>query len=401
MNIIIISNYYYPELGAAPSRITNLAEGLTDKEHKVNVICPIPNYPKGQIFEGYKGKLIKHEEKNNVSIHRFWIYPSVSKNPVIRIISMFSFALSLWLFGFKRKTILNTDVVIVQNSPLLVSMSAIILFKKIFNRKLALNVSDLWPLSALELGAVKKGRFYSFLEWVERFNYRNSDLIMGQSQEILEHVQQIEKKTDFLYRNVPLSKNRVKQQQGFDKFKIVYAGLLGVAQGVYELVKKINFKTLNVEMHIYGHGNEKEEIETYIRENRNTNIFYHGSLPKELLFKILPDFQASIVPLKNRIHGAVPSKIFELSSMGIPILFCGGGEGAKIVEQYKLGFSSEPGNFLLLTENIKKMRCLKEEDYLRLKENCISASETSFDFNKQLDLLIDTINNTLINEKSK
>jgi len=384
MRILIVSNYYFPELGAAPGRITNLAEGLSELGHHVEVLCPIPNYPKGEIFEDHKGKIVKHEIINNIPVHRYWIYPSVSQKALIRILSMFSFAFSLWLFGTKRRLIVNFDVVIIQNSPLLVSMSSILLLKKIYRKKIVLNISDLWPLSALELGAIKRGRFYSFLEWVEKFNYNNSHLIVGQSNEILEHVKTIVSKPDFLYRNVPkISFDHYKLRPS-NQFRIIYAGLLGVAQGVFDMITHINFRKLETELHIYGHGNEKEKIEKYIEQNPESNIYYHGSLSKSELHKILPEFQASIVPLKNRIHGAVPSKIFELAKAGIPILFCGGGEGAKIVEKFNLGLSSEPTDFEDVSDNIKKLVKLTPDEYNNLKKSCIETANHEFDFANQL-----------------
>ena len=85
MNILIVSNYYFPELGAAPNRITNLAEGLKEIGHNVEVLCPIPNYPKGKIFDGYKGRVARKENINGINTYRYWVYPSVSKNPVIKI----------------------------------------------------------------------------------------------------------------------------------------------------------------------------------------------------------------------------------------------------------------------------------------------------------------------------
>lgn len=43
MKILIVSFYYSPELGAAPSRITNMAEGLKSQGAEVDVLTCLPN----------------------------------------------------------------------------------------------------------------------------------------------------------------------------------------------------------------------------------------------------------------------------------------------------------------------------------------------------------------------
>ena len=63
-DILIITNYYPPETGAASNRIFQLAHGLEKLNFKVSVICPLPNYPTGKVFEAYKGR-IKHTSKEN------------------------------------------------------------------------------------------------------------------------------------------------------------------------------------------------------------------------------------------------------------------------------------------------------------------------------------------------
>lgn len=200
MKILIVSFYYSPELGAAPSRITNMAEGLKSQGAEVDVLTCLPNYPQGQIFEGYRGRLSKKEKINGINVYRYWTYATVSKNPFKRAVSMMSFATMLWLFAFKIKKIQGYDRVIIQSPPLPVAGSAITLFKKIFGRKTLVNISDLWPLSAVELGAMREGgKIYDIFAWIERYIYRNADGIFGHSEEIIRHVNQFPSTKTSLY----------------------------------------------------------------------------------------------------------------------------------------------------------------------------------------------------------
>lgn len=69
-------------------------------------------------------------------------------------------------------------------------------------------------------------------------------------------------------------------------FKIVYAGLLGVAQNILELIERMDFKGMGAELHLFGGGNQAGKIEDYVRTH-DKGIFYHGSLPKEQMRKEL------------------------------------------------------------------------------------------------------------------
>ena len=101
MKVLIVSFYYSPELGAAPSRITNLAKGLQEKGIEVELLTCMPNYPKGKIFEGYRRKFSMKEELDGVVVHRYWTYATTSKNTFRRLWSMTSFALAIWIFASK------------------------------------------------------------------------------------------------------------------------------------------------------------------------------------------------------------------------------------------------------------------------------------------------------------
>lgn len=385
MKILLVSFYYYPELGAAPYRITSMADGLKSEGAEVDVLTCLPNYPKGRIFEGYRGCLYKKEQIKGNTIYRYWTYASVSKNPILRAWGMLSFALMIWFFALKVKKIKIYDKVIIQTPPLLVAFSAMLLFKKVFKKTTLLNISDLWPLSAVELGAMKEGsRIHKLFSWIEKFLYKNADAVLGQSQEIMQHVSMYESnKKMFLYRNLKIYKLKAVKKEKNKPLKIVYAGLLGVAQNILGILQHIDFKELGVELHLYGGGNQASLIEDFLMKN-DSNVFYHGYVDKEKLALELNNYDVSLIPLTVRIKGAVPSKIFDVLPLGIPVLFCGGGEGAKIVQEYQIGFISNPGDYLILQENIKRMSEMSEADYSQMSENCIKAAETDFSFPVQI-----------------
>jgi glycosyltransferase involved in cell wall biosynthesis len=347
------------------------------------VITPLPNYPTGEIFEAYKGKFKDSTFKDNITIHRLWIYASNSKNKLLRLFAMLSYSFSLvWFFLWNR----IPKTVIVQSPPLLVAFTSMF-FLRSKKRKLILNVSDLWPIAGLELGALKKNYSYKLLEKIECFNYKKANLVLGQSEEILEHITKLfPKKETFLYRNYPnFGAPQLKPKQtSSNQIKLVYAGLLGVAQGIYKLCQELDYS--NIEFHIYGSGAEQVQIESFILDNPNLPIIYHGELSREELHNALLKYDLAIIPLLNRIYGSVPSKIFEYAKLGLPMLYFGGGEGEDIIKKHELGWTAEAGNYDDLNQVASN---IKKSDLNLIKRKQIQyAAINYFDFNKQLDALI-------------
>lgn len=378
-DVLIISNYYPPETGAAANRIQHLAEGLSKNDANVSVLCPLPNYPQGKIFESYKGIFRKTEQINGITVRRLWLLASNSKNKFVRLFSMMSFSFNLcWHFLFNK----IPKTVIVQSPPLIVAFTCV-LFLRSKRRKLVLNVSDLWPSAGLELGAFKKNLSFTLLKKMERFNYKNASIIMGQSEEIIDHVQlEIGQKNCFLYRNYPdfIFKDLIDSGNSKQKIKIVYAGLLGVAQGIYSLIKNLDYS--NIELHLYGNGAERTSIEKYLTDHPDLPITYHGQISREALHIALQQYDLTIIPLLNRIYGSVPSKIFEYGKLGMPILYFGGGEGESIVKQYDLGWVSKAGDYDQLNAVIGTIQA--EELNIERREIIKKRSDEEFNFKKQL-----------------
>lgn len=385
--ILIISNYYPPERGAAANRIEQLALKLDQNKYSVSVICPLANYPKGKVFPEYAGKFSVTEKLQNITVKRLWIYPSISKNIIVRLLSVLSFSTSLFFYLVFKKT---PQKVIVQSPPLLLSFISVFVLS-LKNKKIILNVSDLWPLAAIELNALKSGSFsHKVSLFFERYIYSKATLILGQSNEIIAHIKTISpKKECYLYRNFPdhLDTEINVLSNENEPIKLFYAGLLGVAQGVFELCQKIELENLNIELHIFGDGAEKSKIENFIK-NSNSKIFFHGMIDRSVLLEKIKQYDIAIVPLTKRIFGSVPSKIFEYGSLGFPILYFGGGEGETIVHENNLGWVAEVGNFDSLNAVLKDISKLKKTELNQMKKNIYTVSKTRFDLNEQIINLI-------------
>jgi len=380
--ILIISYYYPPEIGAASNRIFQLASGLKEK-FNITVLTPLPNYPEGQIFENYKGRFKHSSIEKNLAVKRLWIFPSNSKNKFVRLFSMLSYSMSLLLY-FTFNTIPKT--VIIQSPPLLVAFTSIF-FLRSKNRKLLLNVSDLWPDAGLDLGALRQNKFYKLLKRIERFNYINAQVILGQSEEILSHVKTINHSSKLiLFRNYPklnVLPDLPNSNYESNPIKMVYAGLIGIAQGIVSLCENLHFN--GIEFHIYGAGAETEKLKDYIKSHPEHPIVYHGSVKREDLHKIIVSYDIAIIPLVKRIYGSVPSKIFELTALGMPILYFGGGEGETIVKNYNLGWVVPPEDYNLLNTTIQLdiRQGLKKIDRLAIR----GTSANHFSYTDQLNKL--------------
>jgi glycosyltransferase involved in cell wall biosynthesis len=164
--------------------------------------------------------------------------------------------------------------------------------------------------------------------------------------------------------------------------------LLGLAQGVFELCQKIELQDVNIELHIFGDGAEKSQIEDLIKQHPEKKIFFYGMLERHILHDKLQTFDIAIVPLKTRIYGSVPSKIFEYGALGFPVLYFGGGEGETIVEENNLGWVAQVGNFESLNTTLIEISKTGKEPIQMIKKQVFKYAENHFNLDFQIKDLI-------------
>lgn len=385
--VTIICNSFPPETGGAPGRIYRLAKLLQQGGYEVQVITAMPNYPLGAIFPAYRGKLVVNEEVEGIRVKRILVYPSNDKKLLPRALSMMSHVLSLWVLAFPGLLLRRADLAIVSSPPLLAAHSGMLL-ARLTSKKVLLNVSDLWPLSAVEMGALNKGWRYRLLLQIEKSMYRLADGFMGQSKEILQHIRQLskKKKPEWLYRNLQEGLNNTAAPAtaaANTEKKIIYAGLLGHAQGVLDICRALDFAACGVRLFIYGNGPERKALEMLATRHPEKGIVICEPLPPAQLSPQLHQFDATLIPLKYAIAGAVPSKLFLAIAHQLPVLFCAGGEGEELVQEHGLGWVSPPGDHAALLVNIRRMVAQDEAAGTEMRQRLATAASSSFNARQQ------------------
>lgn len=389
--VCIICNSYPPEIGAAPTRMYHLARLLRQNGYRVEVICGLPNYPLGKIFPTYRGRALHREELEGIVVKRVWLYPSNSRQPLHRLFSMLSHSVSLWAMALPALLRRKPDLFIVSSPPLFMALTGAML-GRLCGRKVLLNISDLYPSTALDLGLLKKGWLYRRLEYLEKRLYRQAHAVMGQSTAILEHVQEQLNKAipTFLYRNLlPAVKgSSVETGTGTRRRKIVYAGLLGPVQGIRELCHSIDFAALHLELHLYGDGPDKEAIKTLTEENPDSGVYLHPVMAHEEMTEVLKNYDAALVPLKTDIRGAVPSKMYAALAAGIPVFFSGNGEGAAFISDHDLGWVSAPGDYRALHDRLLLFSGMDAVAYAALRDRCTAIAQGLLNKDRQDDAFL-------------
>ncbi len=373
MKIIILSQYYPPEHGAPQNRLHDLAVRLKNSGMEITVLTALPNYPKGEVFPEYSGRLSVKEEIDGINVLRTWIVPSVKKSTFRQLLCYFSFLVSAGFFGLFK--LHKADFVICESPPLFLGATALLLsFAK--SAKLVMNISDLWPESAVQLGMIGPGAALSMLECFERHLYRRSALVLCQTEGIVEGVKKRHQHAEtFLFPNgvaieqfAPQpSEPEFRRNFGIPEnaFLVGYAGNFGRSQALRQVLEAAELlkEKSNLFFALFGDGPEKDDLARTVEEKKLSNVRLCQSQARHRMSSVLSQFDVALVPLKNiaLFKGARPSKMFELMACEVPFIFCGEGEGADIAEKSGCAIKVPPENPRRLAESILELEGLPLE----------------------------------------
>ncbi len=354
MKILLLTQYFPPEFGAAAARNSEHPRFWAEAGHEVEVLTGFPNYPEGVIPESYRGMRFAREQCDGYQVLRTWIYATPNRGLFRRALASLSFLVSAALTGAFRCA--RPDVVVASSGPFFVGPLGWLL-SRAKRARFVMEVRDILPQQAVDTGMLRNPGLIWLLFAIERFLYRQADAVVcvaEASRQALvargfdaQKIHTIENgiREDFFApgeRNNPLC-----AELGWaERFVALYVGVHGVSQGLFALLDAA--ERLRGEPDILfvfaGEGAEKPALMAEAEKRGLDNVRFLPVQDKARMPLLYAAADACFVPLRQGDYFTIniPSKIFEIMACARPIMLGALGQARKIVEEAGAGLAVQP-----------------------------------------------------------
>jgi len=361
LSIVLLSQYFPPEIGATQSRIQSFADYLAARGHRVTVVAEFPNHPHGVIPERYRGRLVVEDRSNAYRVLRVWVKTSRIKNQQTRLAFYSSYTALATAVG---PMLGRPDVVVATSPPLFTGLAGLAIAQ--MNRAgFVLDVRDLWPAAADALQQMSTGWMGHAAELLERQLYRRADAVVAVTAPFCEHIDRLRAKPpatalvpngtlDLFFANGH-APDRTFFGVGDDRFLVTFAGTHGIAQALPSVLKAAALAREQAHFAFVGDGPIKDQLVAAWKQAPLANVSFHEQVPLERIPPLLAGSDALLVPLSAHPVFAdfVPSKMIDFMAVGKPILLTAAGESVRLLERAGAGVAVPPEDPQALAEAVR------------------------------------------------
>jgi glycosyltransferase involved in cell wall biosynthesis len=359
MHILLIHQAFTSLDEAGGTRHFEIASNLAAKGNSISIITSPISYLTGQEKREVSTKNKQITDK--IKIYRTYAYPALHKSFILRTLNFISFMLSSFIKGLQLRKV---DLVWGTSPPIFQAVSAWLL-ARLKRVPFLLEVRDLWPSFAIEVGVLKNPILISLSLWLEKFLYRHANLVVVNSPGFIEHVRNKGARKVVMIPNgsdIHLfdtaddgSAFRAKNNlQG--KFLVTYAGAHGISNdlGVVLETAKILSNQLSIHFLLIGDGKEKPSLIESAKKLALTNVTFADPVAKNQMAVVLAASDACLAILKplELYKTTYPNKVFDYMAAGKPVLLAIDGVVRQVIEDAGCGLFIRPGDAQDMSEKV-------------------------------------------------
>ncbi|MFN3309651.1 MAG: glycosyltransferase family 4 protein [Anaerolineales bacterium] len=352
MKILLIHQAFAALDEPGGTRHHELARFFAERGHEVVVITSPINYMTGAEQSLEKAERMKIGA-GEVVIRRVPVYGAFHRSFVHRTLSFISFMFtSLW-YALRVK-----DVSVVWGtSPPIFQVITAWLVAKLKRSPLLLEVRDLWPAFAIQVGVLKNPILIAASEWLERFLLRQADLVVVNSPGFTGHVyERGAKRVEVVPNGSDPSlfasnenSHEFRRKHGLeDKFVVLYAGAHGLSNDLDQVLAAAEELRLIPEIAfvLVGDGKEKPRLQQEALRRGLTNVQFLPPVAKTEMATVLGAADVCLAILKPiPLYGTVfPNKVFDYMAASKAVLLAIAGVIQEVVEKNQAGMAVPPGD---------------------------------------------------------
>lgn len=339
MRLLFLTDSYRPSRSACANRVSVLVQAMLDAGIDVQVLSS---------SDSLLGAPENYEKPDFVTF--FETFPLQEKTLVNRLKNN---------FGGQRESIKvaagmgDFDVVLCTTPPLLLTTSAISIAKK-KNAKLVLDVRDIWPDVAIEMGTFKPNSLYGrFFSHIAKRGFKAADMVTtvsaGKVTKLASRICKAGASVHLVPNGIDESfvesteDKAVVDQFNLDKGTVCsYVGNIGLAQGLGTLLDIAAVRP-NIRFLLFGTGADKQKLEDRVHEEGITNVEFCGTVDAAGVYTVLKHSALAYVPLvSSRLKDSIPTKLYECIACGCPVLLAAQGDSVDLLEESGLGKHAAP-----------------------------------------------------------
>ena len=352
--VLVLTQYYPPETGAAPIRLRATVRGLRRLGVEVRVLTGLPNYPAGRIHDGYEGRWHMDDRVDDVPVTRVWLYPAAGRSALKRLLNYLSFTLTATL-ALAREP--KADLVFVEAQPLILAIPAL-LNRWLRGTPYVYNTPDLQVEYADEDHWVGLRLIVTAARALEGALMRRALSVSTVTHAFIDHFHRTHRvpleRLTFLPNGADIDVLRplaydleLADRLGIDGRKaFTFAGTFAPYQGLEVIVEAATLlrHRRDLVFLMIGDGPVRQPLADEVARRQLDNLIFHPLVPIERIPALMSISWASLVVLR-KLHIATMMRLAKAVpplACGVPLVFAGWGETAGIIERERVGLVVEP-----------------------------------------------------------
>ena len=353
MHILLIHQAFASIAEAGGTRHHEFARQMQRRGHKVSVITGRVSYLTGAPVRPIRDDAQLFDDRG-VTIIRCASYGGWHRSFIHRVLSFLSF---MWTSFWAAMRVRKVDLVWGTTPPIFQALTArwVARFKRV---PYVLEVRDLWPYFAVEIGVLTNPLIIALAEWLEGYLYRTATTVIVNSPGYEDHVRSrgavqvgvVPNGVDpqMITLDAPGSGLRTKLGIDPQAFVVMYTGAHGISNdlGVVLRAAELLGNESSIGFVLIGDGKEKPKLQKLVEEKRLGNVYFHPPVPKREIAACLVEADAGLAVLKDipAYRLTYPNKVFDYMAAGLPVFCMIDGEIRKVVERSNAGVFIQPGN---------------------------------------------------------